>query len=366
MHVFYNAKEKRLMNPEEFSQAMTAKYNRSGFVGMHIDPSQLNQSRNNAAGDYSSADLAYQYATDRLTYIRQRYVEQSFYTVAPADFMNVVVGEGAWSQQIITQASIQTAGGFKQGKLNTGAHNAKLNTADAAITPIATYVQNWALATEYTLFDVNQALFTGAWDPVEAKQKARKRDYDLGIQEVAFLGDVADETHFPGLLTNTAISANTNRIGAAISGMTAGQFAAFVAGIVGDFLTNCNYTAMPNKLTIPTDDWAGLATPVSYSFPNISMIEYLGNAFKAVVSGGVELLPLAYGIPANNSTVTGLNKHVYCLYHDDIDTLFMEVPVAFTVTAAGTYNNFSFQDAAYCQYTGVTILKPLEVMYFTF
>jgi hypothetical protein len=124
----------------------------------------------------------------------------------------------------------------------------------------------------------------------------------------------------------------------------------------------------PNKFLIPTDDWAGLAVPVSTTFPVVNMLDYLKNAFKAVCPSGVELLPLAYGIPANNKAVinVGTGYHCYVLYKEDIDTLFMEVPVPYTVTQVGTYNNFSFQDVAYCQYSGVTVLKPLEVLYYQF
>ena len=357
MKRFYNEKEGRVMNPDEFSKEMTGKYGRSSFRGLELQ---------NAAGDVSATSLAYQYATDRLTYIRSRYVEQTFYEVAPADYLNVLVGEGAFAQNIITNISIKTAGGFKQGKINTANANSKLAVADAAVVPQTTLIQNWALATEYNIFDVNQALFTGTWDPIEAKQKARKKDFDLGIQEIAFIGDQGNEANFPGLLTNAAITANTARITAAISSLSAANFATFIAGIVGDYLSNTVYTKFPNKFLIPTDDWAGLATPVSSTYPNISMLNYLKQAFDAIVTGGVKILPIAYGVPANNNSVSTLNKHIYCLYNDDIDTLFMEIPVNYTVTQVGTYNNFSFQDVAYCQYSGVTILKPLEVMYFTF
>ena len=360
---FYNSKEKRVFTPDEFDSAMQTKYNRRSFRGM-----ELLNSRDNANGDISPTSLAYQYATDRLTYIRSRFVEQTFYEVAPADFMNVLVGEGAFSAQIVTNLSIKTAGSFKQGKLMTGNMNSKVTIADAAVVPAYTKIMNWGVGTEYTIFDVNQALFTGTWDPIEAKQKSRKKEFDLGIQEIAFLGDTGDETNYPGLLTQTTVNTNSNRISALISGKSASDFSIFVGGIVGDFLTNCDYTAMPNKFTIPTDDWAGLGVPVSQTYPNISMANYLKQTFDALVTGGVEILPLAYGIPAKNKTAinVGTGYHFYCLYKDDIDTQFMEIPVNYTVTQVGTYNNFSFQDVAYCQYSGVTVLKPLEMLYYYF
>ena len=359
---FYNAKEKRVFTPEEFDNTMQEKYNRKSFRGL-----ELLNSRDNAAGDISATSLAYQYATDRLTYIRSRFIEQTFYEVAPADYMNVLVGEGAFSANIITNLSIKTGGSFKQGKLMTGNFNSKVPIADAAVVSQATKVMNWGVGTEYTIFDVNQALFTGTWDPVEAKQKARKKEFDLGIQEIAFLGDVAD-TDYPGLLTSTTINTNSTRITALISSLSTTTFATFVGGIVGDFLTNCDYTAFPNKFIIPTNDWAGLGVPVSSTYPNISILNYLKQMFDAIVTGGVQMLPLAYCIPAKNKTAlnVGTGYTYYMLYKDDIDTQFMEIPVNYTVTQVGTYNNFSFQDVAYCQYSGCTVLKPLEALYFYF
>jgi len=357
---FYNAKEKRVFTPAEFETAMQEKYNRRSFRGL-----ELLNSRDNAAGDISASGLAYQYATDRLTYIRSRVVEQTFYEIAPADYMNVLVGEGAFSAQIVTNLSIKTAGSFKQGKLLTANQNSKFPVADAAVVPAYTKIMNWGVATEYTIFDVNQALFTGTWDPIEMKQRARKKEFDLGIQEIAFLGD-AQDTDYPGLLTQSAVNTNSNMISASISGKSAADFAIFVGGIIGDYLTNCDYTAMPNKFLIPTDDWAGLGVPVSQTYPNISMANYLKQTFDALVTGGVEILPCAYCIPAKNKTAinVGTGYHFYVLYRDDIDTEFMEIPVNYTVTQVGTYNNFQFQDVAYCQYSGVTCLKPLEILYY--
>jgi hypothetical protein len=281
--------------------------------------------------------------------------------------MNVLVGEGAFSSNIITQMSIKTAGNFKQGKLLTANMNSKFPIADAAVVPQTTKVMNWGVGTEYTIFDVNQALFTGTWDPIEAKQKARKKEFDLGIQEIAFLGDVAD-TDYPGLLTSTTINTNATRITQLISALSAANFAGLIGGIIGDYLTNCDYTAMPTDFILPTSDWAGLGVPVSQTYPNISMLNYLQQTFNAIVPGGITLRPLAYCIPAKNKTAlnVGTGYTYYMLYKKDIDTQFMEIPVNYTVTQVGTYNNFQFQDVAYCQYTGVTVLKPLENLYFYF
>lgn len=342
------------IDPEKFTHLMQEKYNTKKFRGIEL---------RNANGDIASSSFAYQYATDRLSYIRSRVVEQSFYEVNPSDYFDVIPGEGAFSQNIITNVSIKTAGGFTQGKINSSKGNNRLAVADAAVTPVYTYVQNWALAVEYSVFDVEQSLFAGNWDIIEAKHRARKMDWDLGIQQVAFLGDTESLTNFPGLFSNAGVNINTSLITKNISSMSASEFSTLVAGLIAAFLSNANQTRFPNTFVIPQDDYAGLAVPVSSSYPNISMLSYLQQAFNAIVPGGVKILPSAYGMKAYNAAAS-IDNQRYVLYRRDIDTLFMELPVDYQTTAVGTLNNFNYQDVAYGQYAGVTILKPLEVLYF--
>jgi hypothetical protein len=318
--------------PEQFAAEMHKKYNRKDFSGLRLM---------NANGDIAASSLAYQYATDRLSYIRSKIVEQTFYDLVPSDFFDVIPGEGAFSENIITNVSIKTAGGFRQGKIGVAGHNSKLAIADAAITPIYTHVANWALGVEYSIFDVNQAAFSGNWDIVEAKHRSRKKDWDLGIQEVAFLGDLDDLDNFPGLYTQPEVNSDTDTINESISGMTADEFSAMVAAIVGSFLNNCNQTVFPNTFLIPQDDWAGLAAPVSTSYPMISKLAYLQQAFDAIVpKGKVTIRPCAYGMAAYNKAA-GVNKARYVLYRRDIDTLFMEIPVDFQTTQVGTLDRKS-------------------------
>lgn len=346
------------IDPDKFAFMMKEKYNgRTNFRGLELM---------NANGDISTSSLAYQYATDRLTYIRQRIVEQSFYEVNPSDYFDVIPGEGSFAASIVTQASIKSGQGFQAGKINTAGHNARLAIADAAVVPFYTYIRNWALGIEYSIFDVQQALFSGSWDPIEAKERARKTDYDLGIQAVAFLGDTDDLTNYPGLYSQTGVNINTTLITSAtgdLQNMSSANFSTFVGAVIGAYLANANQTRFPNTFIIPQDVYAGLAVPVSSTYPNISMLQYLTQAFNMIVPGGnFKIMPSAYGMSTYNNAAS-INKQRYILLRRDIDTLFMELPVEYQTTAVGTINNFNFQNVAYAQYSGVTVLKPLEVYY---
>jgi Uncharacterized protein conserved in bacteria (DUF2184) len=346
------------MDPDQFAFTMQKKYNTKKFRGLEL---------RNAAGDIDPNSFAVQYAIDRLSYIRAKTVEQTFYEVLPSDYIDVIPGEGAFAQNIITNISIKTAGGFKQGKINTSGNNNKLAVANAMLTPVTTYVRNWALAIEYSLFDVEQSLFAGTWDIVEAKHRSRKKDFDLGIQEVAFLGDYED-SNFPGLFTQSQVKSNTTTLTSNISSLSPADFATFVSAIISAYLTNCNQTVFPNTFVIPQDDWAGLGAPVSATYPNVTKLAYLQMMFDSIVpKGKVRIMPSAYGMTAYNKAAgvnSGSGYQRYVLYRRDIDTLFMELPVDYQVTSVGTFNNFNFQDVAYAQYTGVQVIKPLELIYF--
>ena len=344
------------LTPDQFMEKMEVKYNSKKFRGLEL---------RNANGDIATSSLAYQYATDRLTYIRQRILMQSFYEVVPSDYLDVIPGEGAFSAQIITNGTIMTSGGFSQGKINTAKGNAKLAISDAAVVPIYTQVRNWALAIEYSVFDVEQSLFSGNWDIVEMKHRARKMDWDLGIQAIAFLGDTDDNTNYPGLVTLPNVNINSSVITKNINSMSATEFQTFVAAILGAYLANCAQTRWPNTFIIPQDDYAGLAVAASSSYPTISMLSYLQQAFDAIVpSGKVRIMPSAYCMTSYNATALGTGRQRYILYRKDIDTVFMEIPVDYQTTSVGTLNNFNYQDVAYGQFTGVVVPKPLEILYF--
>lgn len=346
----------KVIDGEKFNSIVKAKYGRTDFSGLKL---------RNANGDINPSSLAYRYTTDRMTYIRARTVQQTFYQVNPTDYVHMIPGEGAFSSQIITQANIKFSGSFRSGKISSAGQNSKLQIADGGVVPFYTQVQNWAMGTEYSIFDVHQALFMGQWDPIEAKQKARKIEYDLGIQEIAFLGDSDQLTNYPGLFTQPQVNINTTLITGNISAMSTASFMTFVQGLLAAYLSNCNQTVWPDTFIMPQDDYAGMATAVSQTYPNLTMLGYLQQAFDKICPKKVRILPSYYAMTAANGGAFGVGKQCYLLYNNDIDTIFMELPVDYQTVPYGTYNNFNFQDAAYAQYTGVQAIKPLELLMFT-
>lgn len=316
--------------------------------------------------------LGYEISITTLTTIMKRITEQKFFEVPPADYIPVRVGEGAWSTHLTTYRSFDAADTFETGIINLGGQNARLANVDAAVDALSIQVFNWAKSLGWSIFDLELAAKSGNWDIVAAKEKARKRNWDLGVQRIAFLGadgQNGNNGNCLGLLNQSGITTNTTVITKAISTMTPAELKVFVALIVETYRANCNRTAWPTHFIIPESDYNGLASQASDTFPIKSTKQLLEEAFKEIVPYGKfkALLPLAYADAAYHAGVSQIaNKQIYTLLNYDEESIRMDVPVDYTSTLANSIDNFSFQNAAYGQFTGVLAYRPLELLYFTY
>ena len=312
--------------------------------------------------------LGFEINITTLTAISKSIVEQKFYQIAPAKYVPVRVGQNAWSTQITTYLDFSVAGDFEAGIVNTGASNSRLAEADSGVAPVFNKVVNWAKGITYSMFDLKFAATSGNWDVVTSKERARKKNWDLGIQQIAFWGSKVD-TAVNGLLTLPNVNSNLSLITGAISAMNAANFSAFVAGLIEAYRTNCARTAYPTHFIIPESDYNGLANLIPGSagtFP-YPMMKYLLDAFKMITGNeNFQILPCSYANEAINTGITGLGKNRYTLLNYDEDTIRMDIPVDYSNTLQNTINGFNFQNVGYGQYTGVKAFRPLEVLYFDY
>lgn len=309
--------------------------------------------------------FGYQRAIDTLTYIKSQITEQKFYKINPIDYMPIVVGEGSFSQDILTNVTISSSGDFEEGVINQGSNNAQLANADVGISSITAPVITWAKTISYTLIEIEQALQANNWDVIKSKHDARKENFDLGIQQIAFLGSLNNNAGVPGLLNQPNVNVNVSLIPQLINTMTVTQITSFIGGLVEAYRSNCNRTAYFSHFILPEDDFNGMTVPYSSAFPVISILKYLTDSLTALGMSNVKIMPSAYAIPVNNSAY-GINKHVYTLLNYDPRSLRMDIPVMITSTQPNTLNNFQFQDAAFAQYTGLWAYRVLEMLYFQF
>ncbi len=337
----------------------------SGFSRLCDDAGGIQTARLNATGDTNDIAMGFQVALDTATYYRKQITEQRFYTVKEGldTFVPMTTGEGAWSESMLTNRSFSEGGAFSDGIITDGGQSAKLSTVTASMATITQVINTWGKKKTWSIIQVQKALRNNNWDFIYHLEVARKTNYDLGVQEVTFLGLQNDTTNTPGLLNNPAATVDTSTITTAISAMSAAQFSTLVSTVLGLYFNNTNNTTLPNKFVIPMSDYLGLSNliPGTLGTYPVPMIQYLLEAFRRECGPDFQIIGVAYAQAAINNTMRGINKNIYMLYKHDMGSLIMNHPVPYTATQPGTQDNFTFSDAAYAQFTGVLALRPLEL-----
>lgn len=307
-------------------------------------------------------ELGYNISVTTLTEVLASVSEQKYAEQPIADYFPVKAGLGAWSDSILQYRSQGIADDFSTGIINVSSNKGRLAGADAGIEAVRNPIYNWAKDITWSLFDVKLASKTGNWDIVEAKEKARKKNWDLGIQGVGFLGLTGD-SKILGLMNQVGVTTNSSLITKPISSMTDSEFSAFLAGLLAPYRVNTNKTVWPNRFVIPETDYLGLAIPNSSATPNKSKMEVLLGTLRILTKNAdFQILPNIYGDNAFNG---GLGQ-VYALYHADVDSMYMAIPVDYTNTAQNTNNGFHFENVAYGQFGGLFLNRPQEFMYFKY
>lgn len=313
--------------------------------------------------------LGYERVITTLTTIVKKVTEQKFFEIAPADYVPIRVGEGAWSANLLTYREFAMADNFETGNLDTGSDNTRLAKADAGVDSLSVPVNNWGKSISWNIFDLELAAKSGNWDIVTAKERSRKKNWDLGIQKVAFLG-LTNQKKGLGLLNQeldtdvgAQITVNTTLITKAIGSMTAEELTAFVGALLNTYRINCLATAWPTHFVIPESDYLSLATPTSSTFPIKSRLQLMQETFQVMTGNkNFKILPCRYA----DGAFSGTGKQRYTLLNYAEETIRMDVPVDYTNTLMNSIDNFTFQNVGYGQYTGVKTYRPREIMYFQF
>ena len=314
--------------------------------------------------------LGYEVNITTLTAIAKKVSQMKLYEIAPADYLPIRVGEGTWSSNIQTFRSFDIADVFESGIINTGGNNTRASVGDAGVDSLNIKVNNWMKACGWSIFDLELAARSGNWDLVTAKEKTRKRNWDLGIQRIAFLGAYnlnGSSGPIQGLLNQQGITFNTTLITQAISAMTSAQLSTFQQGAIKAYRSNCNYTAYPTHFIVPESDYNGMAAQASSTYPIKTILQLLEEGFQTITRNkNFKILPLAYcdiANATNGNLPSQVTTSMYCLLNYDEESVRMDIPLDYTNTLANSLDNFQFQNAGYGQFTGVLAYRPLELLY---
>lgn len=310
---------------------------------------------------------AYKQAITTLTQIDARIVKQKFYTISIPDYVDIDIGNGSFNDVIFKWQSFDNATDGFDGFMTDNTNQAKMLQVSVNYNGRNDYRYIWNKYCSYNIKDLEQlkqAMKMGQtnFDFIEDKLEARKRNFDIMLQESVFNGNkLFDIT--TGLLNNPEVAINTDALTQSLSSLSGATLKAIVGNMLTAYANNAKYTAMPNRLVIPYSDFLGLSTATSPDFPVLSQLEFLENAFKkSTQNEDFKILPVAYANPAYNDT----GKNIYCLYNKDADNMVFDLPVEYTTTPFNTIDNYTFYNVGYGQVGGVRIFRPQEVMYFTF
>lgn len=297
-----------------------------------------------------------------LTALAKKVTEQKFFEIRPSEFVPVVVGNGAWATDVLTYRSFALGDDFETGIINTGADNDRLAKVDTAVDGIRVKIRPWAKTLGWSIFDLEYASRSGNWELVTALEESRLKNWQLGIQRIAFLGARGDSSVL-GLYTQTGVTVNTTLITAPISSLSATDMTTFLQNLVNVYRANSQRTAWPTHFTMPESDFLGLMVPYNPAFPNVSKLQWLEENLKIMCRNkNFKLQPCAYG----DNAYSGLGVQKYVMHNYDEKSIRMDLPVDYTNTLANSLNNFNFQNVGYGQFTGVKAYRPAEMIYFQY
>ena len=303
-------------------------------------------------------DVGMSQVIDTLTYVSGKLVEQKFYEIPFADYVPTVIGEGAFSDEMLYYTNFADSEGFETGLVSNTGRTASLEQVDTHYEAIKGKPQFWAKKTNYTVLELKQALkMQNLPSLIERREKVRQKEWQLGIQKVAFLGVTGQSE---GLLNNSSITADTSTLTVKLSAATSSQLNSFVSTIVGLYVANTAGVILPDTFVIPLSDYVGLGSTVDASFPIKTKMDFLMEAFKGATGNeNFKILPCFYCDKANYD---GTNN-VYALYHRDEEDLVYNINVDYTVTQFASRDNFNWESAGYGQFTPVIFKRPETIYY---
>lgn len=303
--------------------------------------------------------LGYSQLITTLTAVGTKVSQQKFFEVLPADYMPVVMGNGAYQRQILNWRTYVKGEGFETGIISNASNQAQIPQVDAAFDSINQTIYSWAKSVVYNVFELEEAMRANTlFSLIEAREKARRKQWQLGIQKVAFFGYGSDK----GLLNQSTPTTNTAIITKFIKSMSSSEFNTFVGSIYEAYRANCYYTAKPTHFIMPEADYNALVAYPDATYPLRTKLSLLEEAFKTITGNqGFKILPLAYCNKANFDA----SNNLYVLLNYDEESVKFDIPVDYTMTQAGSINGFSWENVGYGSFASVVAQREKEILYFT-
>jgi hypothetical protein len=275
-----------------------------------------------------------------------------------ADFVPFDVGRGAYSTSIFQYTSAYVGSPFEAGLVQPSEGLGINAKANIVIDGLSIKNNFWRMDYEvsHEIIEMGK-VGVQAFSIIEEKEKARKKIYDLGMQDVTFNG-LPNVAGVYGLLNQPTATINTSLFAKDLPSMSATELSAFVGSAVSTYLANNNSTQLFNRMIIPTSDFVALGVPSNPDYPLKTKLQVIEDAFKAAGIADFKILHSKY-----NETASTTGSKRYVIYNKDADSIRMYIPKQYTPHALYPMNGIDFVSVAEAQFTGVQLLRPLEFLY---
>ncbi len=287
--------------------------------------------------------------------VQPRYYELSGQKLS--DFSAIDVGNGAYSMDLL-QYAVSYVGQKDQGWINPTA-NGISKDANHTIKIGSLRMKNHFWRGDYTV--TNELVQMGnvnaqTFSIIEEHERARKKSYDLEIQEKHFFG-FPDEPESTGLLNKTDVTISTTLMPAKLADMTDAQFQTFLAQVGSEYGRNTLYTIQFNRMLIPTSDFLSLGQPFGQF--GLSRLAVLEDALKRVAGADFKIVHSKYNDMANAAG----NGARYVFYNADAENLCAFMPKPYTPYPLFPQGSLDLISQAEAQYIPPYLKRTQSMLY---
>jgi hypothetical protein len=299
-------------------------------IGLLTEDQYANIMRNRVQNSGIGSTAGFEQTITTTTQIVKGVVDTLYYELMGqklSDFVKIEVGTGAYATNLTQFASTYVGSPFKAGIINPTASgiNADANT-NIKIGMLSIPNNFWRMKYNIGQEAVRMAARNAeTFSLIEENEKARKKTWDLGLQEATFMSDNTDVKGY-GLLKQPNVTVNTTLMTAELDAMSDAQFQTFLANVCGVYAANSNGTMMFDRMLIPQKAFLALQQPYgSYGETRLSVME---RAFKGIVGDGFKVVHATY---CTGATAGGnASKGRYVFYNSNEDNLIMHLPKPYT------------------------------------
>jgi len=298
-------------------------------IGIFTEEQYANEMRMRVQNSGIAATTGFEKTIETTTQIVSGVVNTLYYELMGqklSDFVKIEVGTGAYSTNLFQYASAYVGDPFKTGLIEPTASGINADaSSNIKIGSLSIPNNFWRMK-----YNVRQELIQMAarnaetFSIIEENEKARKKIWDLGLQEATFKG-LGDGKSY-GLLNQPGVTVNTTLMTAELDAMSDAQFQTFLANAAGVYAANSNGTMMFNRMLIPQKAFLALQQP--YGAFGETRLSVMQRAFQGIVGDDFKIVHATY---CTGATAGGnASKGRYVFYNTNEDNLIMHLPKPYT------------------------------------